>query len=271
MQTLIVVPARHGSTRFPGKPLAKIKGISMLRRTARIAKLASDKIKNCHYVVATDDARIAAHCDAYGLDYVMTSNTLKTGSDRALAAAEALSTASGLDYERVINLQGDAPFTPVSHIVKLAEALDTGADVTTPYIRLTWEALELLRKHKVDTPFSGTTLTVAPDNKAIWFSKTIIPAIRQKDILQQESPLSPVNRHIGLYAYKFEALKRFTKYPESHYEKVEGLEQLRLLENGMSIECVKVEPPIVAMSGIDAPSDIVLAEALIAQHGDPFQ
>jgi len=270
MQTLIVVPARYGSTRFPGKPLAKINGVSMLRRTAAIARLASEGINNCSYVVATDDARIAEHCAEYDLHYVMTPTSLKTGSDRALAAADALSETSGVIYGRIINLQGDAPFTPVSHIVELAKALETGADVATPYIQLSWEALRVLQEHKINTPFSGTTLIVAPNNKAVWFSKNIIPSIRKKEQLEQSSTHSPILRHIGLYGYTYEALKRFTACPESHYEKLEGLEQLRLLENGMTIECVKVDPPAVTTSGIDAPSDVVLAEALIAKHGDPY-
>jgi len=270
MQTLVVVPARYGSTRFPGKPLAEIGGISMVRRTARIAELAAVEINDCRYVVATDDARIEAHCEAHGLNCIMTPTDLKTGSDRALAAAEALAETSGVEVDRIINLQGDAPFTPVAQIVKLGAAMDSGADVATPYIQLSWEALSALRKHKVETPFSGTTVIVGPDGKAIWFSKTIIPAIRGEAKMDQESTLSPICRHVGLYAYTYEALKRFTAYPESPYEKLEGLEQLRLLENGMTIECVRVEPPKVATSGIDAPSDVAIAEALIAKHGDPF-
>lgn len=270
MQTLIVVPARYGSTRFPGKPLAEINGISMLRRTARIAELASAEIENCRYVVATDNALIETHCQAHDLDYVMTSSALKTGSDRALAAAEALEQAAGQYFNRIINLQGDAPFTPVSHIVKLAEALTPDVDVATPYIQLSWEALEALRAHKVDTPFSGTTVIVGPGGKAIWFSKNIIPAIRKQADLEQENELSPICRHIGLYGYAREALQRFTAYPESHYERLEGLEQLRLIENGMTIECVRVDTPKVAISGIDAPSDVALAEALITKHGDPY-
>jgi len=270
MQTLIVVPARYGSTRIPGKPLAEINGISMLRRTARIAELASKKIENCHYVVATDDERIKAHCEAHNLTCVMTPNGLKTGSDRALAAAENLSAKHERVHGRIINLQGDAPFTPVSHIISLAKAMDSGADVATPYTQLSWDALDALRLNKGDTPFSGTTVIVAADGKAIWFSKNILPAIRKEDRLREESVLSPVNRHIGLYAYKREALVHFTQCDESHYEKLEGLEQLRLLENGMTIECVRVDPAKIATSGIDSPADIEIAEALIAIHGDPY-
>jgi len=271
MHTLIVVPARYGSTRFPGKPLAEINGVSMVRRTAGIAKLAADEIENCDYVVATDDARIAEHCAQHSLKAVMTPTSLKTGSDRALAAANALRKVNSRSYIRIINLQGDAPFTPVEQIVKLADALNTGADVATPYVQLSWGALDELRQHKVTTPFSGTCVIVAQEEKAVWFSKNLIPAIRKEQALKQGSHLSPVNRHIGLYAYTREALQRFTSCPESYYEKLEGLEQLRLLENGLSIQCVKVDPPTVATSGIDAPSDIVLAEALIAKHGDPYQ
>jgi len=134
MQTLIVVPARYGSTRFPGKPLVEINGISMVRRTARIAQLASNEIEDCHYVVATDDARIEAHCKMHDLNSVMTSQSVKTGSDRALAAARALQSSNDYSFDRIINLQGDAPFTPISHIVSLAKAMDGGADVATPYV-----------------------------------------------------------------------------------------------------------------------------------------
>lgn len=271
MQTLIVVPARYGSTRFPGKPLAEINGISMVRRTARIASLASDEIKNSSYVVATDDERIKTHCDAHKLKCVMTSPSLKTGSDRALAAANGISAINGQSYNRIINLQGDAPFTPISHIVSIANALDNGADVATPYIPLSWEALNTLRTHKVETPFSGTTVIVGTDNRAIWFSKNIIPAIRNEERLRKEQSLSPINRHVGLYAYQKKALELFTQHQESRYEKLEGLEQLRLLENGMTIECVRVAPPQIATSGIDAPSDVLMAEALIAKHGDPYK
>jgi len=77
-------------------------------------------------------------------------------------------------------------------------------------------------------------------------------------------------KHVGLYGYKYEALEKFINWPESHFEKLEGLEQLRLLENGVSIECVRVAPPKVNISGIDSPEDLALAELLITQRGDPF-
>ena len=266
MHALIVVPARYGSTRFPGKPLAKINGVSMVGRTARIAQKAAEKIGSCDYVVATDHEDIKSHCDAYNIPVVMTDTDLPTGSDRAHAAGQ-LSTPSP---DIIINLQGDAPFTPVDYVTALGEALKSGADIATPYVELSWTTLDALRQHKKATPFSGTCVVVGAKNQAIWFSKNIIPALRKESQLRRASDVSPICRHIGLYAYKREALEKFVNLPESHFEKLEGLEQLRLLENGMSITCVKVDPPKIETPGIDTPEDLALAERLIHEHGDPF-
>lgn len=270
MRTLIVVPARFGSTRFPGKPLALINGISMVRRTAQAAQKAAAQIEDCSYVVATDDDDITAHCLKHDIPVIMTPQDLATGSDRAFAAANAFAPTPNYTADYIVNLQGDAPFTPIDHIVAVAKALRNGADVATPYIQLTWDALDHLRAHKLKTPFSGTSVIVGTDNKAIWFSKNIIPAIRKEEALREAAKLSPVCRHVGLYAYTRSALEKFVNLPESQFEKLEGLEQLRLLENGLSIECVKVDPPKVATPGIDTPEDLALAEALITAHGDPF-
>jgi len=265
MRVLIVIPARYGSTRFPGKPLVEIAGRSMVSRVAATAMRAADAIADAAYVVATDDPRIADHCTAQNINVVHTDPDLPSGSDRALAAADAL----GASPEIIINLQGDAPFTPVDQIVAVANALSTStADAATPYVRLTWDALDALRAHKEDTPFSGTTLTCDHTGRALWFSKNILPAMRKEAELRTQSERSPVCRHIGLYAYRTATLRKYVSLPESHYEKLEGLEQLRLLENGMQIQCVEVSPPRVSIPGIDAPEDVALAERLIALHGD---
>jgi len=171
----------------------------------------------------------------------------------------------------IVNLQGDAPFTDPSHVKAVIQRLrDTDADIATPYVRLDWAAVDGLRKAKETTPFSGTTL-IAQDGLALWFSKNIIPAIRKEAALRKTDPLSPIRRHIGLYAYRRDALDRFTSAPESAYEKLEGLEQLRALSIGLKIAAVRVLPPQIASPGIDTPDDLVRAEALIAELGDPFQ
>ncbi len=268
MKTLIVVPARFGSTRFPGKPLTMIAGQSMVSRVAMMASKAAEMLDNAEYVVATDDVRIEAHCAERNIRVVMTDPALPSGSDRALGAVEAL----GASPEIIVNLQGDAPFTPPAHVHAVAEAAATSdADAATPYIRLDWAALDALREHKHVTPFSGTTLTHDLDGKALWFSKNILPAIRKEAQMRETQTHSPVCRHIGLYAYKLNTLRRYVSLPESRYETLEGLEQLRLLENGMSIQCVEVTPEDIAIPGIDTPEDVQLAERLIAEHGDPHK
>ena len=266
MSVLIVVPARYGSTRFPGKPLAKIAGRPMLDRVAARARAAVETIDDAAYVIATDDDRIIAHCAGAGIPAVMTDPALASGSDRALAAADAAATLPDI----VVNLQGDTPFTPVAHITAVIHALEeSDADAATPCIHLDWAGLDALRKAKETTPFSGTTCLIGPDANALWFSKSIQPAMRKEGVLRQASSKSPVYRHIGLYGFRYGALKRFTTLAPSHYETLEGLEQLRLIENGMTIRCVVVPAPAVSSSGIDTPEDLARAEALIAAHGDP--
>lgn len=267
MSNAIIVPARYGSTRFPGKPLAMLGGISMVARTAINAQKAAKQIGDTIALVATDDDRIMAHCQDENIPCIMTDTNLPSGSDRALAAAQAYEEQSGTTIDTIVNLQGDAPFTPVSHIVAVVERLKSDAfiDVATPYVRLKWEGLDQLREQKTETPFSGTTLVCDKDNRALWFSKNIIPAIRKEETLRQKSSHSPVCRHIGLYAFRKSALERFVSLPLGYWEELEGLEQLRCLENGMHVSCVKVDPPKVAISGIDSPEDLSRAEALLAK------
>lgn len=250
------------STRFPGKPLAKIAGISMLRRTAKIAADLDD----ADYVVATDHDQIREHCELHDIPVVITDADLPSGSDRALAAAKLY----GPEAEIILNLQGDAPFTDPAHIrAVIARLQSSSADIATPAIKLDWQALDKLRDHKRTTPFSGTTV-IETNGRAVWFSKTIIPAIRNEADLRKTEPHSPVLRHIGLYGFTRQALERFTQLSQSRYEALEGLEQLRALEDGMHIAIVKVDPPYISSPGIDTPADLARAEALIEIYGDPF-
>jgi len=267
MQTLIVIPARQGSTRFPGKPLASIAGITLLARVVRIAAQAGAGRSDVRCVVATDDEAIRAHADSLYVDAVLTAPDLPSGTDRALAAARL----AGEPPDFVINLQGDAPFTPPDHIRALIAAGETAmADVVTPVIRLDWDALDTVRARKMQAPFSGTSCVRSPGGNALWFSKQVIPAIRNETDLRASHALSPVYRHVGLYGYRMAALERFAALPVGHYEALEGLEQLRFLENGMSVLTVEVAPGAAAMWGVDTPEDARFAEDLIARHGDPY-
>ena len=120
---------------------------------------------------------------------------------------------------------------------------------------------------RLSNPFSGTTCICGTDGRALWFSKNIIPAIRKEEKLRVTAGLSPVLRHIGLYAYALPALRKFASLPESTYEVMEGLEQLRMLENGMSIRVVEVPEPAISISGVDTEADLALAERMLKEKG----
>lgn len=268
MKTAIVIPARYGSTRFPGKPLAEIAGKTMLQRVVEIGWRAADTRDGIALMVATDDQRITAHCADLGVDCVITSPNCATGSDRVLEAIHH----NGGHFDVVISLQGDAPFTPVAALTGLMDAFENNNDyeVVTPVIRLRWEELGALREAKKTTPFSGTTVIVAPDGRAIWFSKNIIPAFRSEGALRVQSPVySPVYQHLGLYAYRRDALEKFVRLPSGYYETLEGLEQLRLLEGGILIHTIKLDVAAgMAQAGVDSPEDIARAEDFLEKFGD---
>lgn len=265
ISTLVVIPARAGSSRLPRKPLRLIAGRTLLHRTIAMARAATAGLPDTQLLVATDDQEIAAHARAAGCDAVLTDSAIATGSGRALAAARQCETPPRF----IVNLQGDSPFQPEGALRAVIAALEAGAAVATPVIALDWPALDALRDHKRRSPFSGTTCARAPDGRALWFSKTIIPAIRDEQALRQSQPLSPVWRHVGLYGYTLDALTRFEAAPPTALENLEGLEQLRLLELGIPVTTVPVSPPLFDSSGIDTEADIARVEALIATHGDP--
>jgi 3-deoxy-manno-octulosonate cytidylyltransferase (CMP-KDO synthetase) len=269
--TLIVVPARYGSTRLPGKPLLAIAGRTLLERVTAVARAAAVLAGNCEVVVATDDQRIADHARAIGAEVAMTASDLDSGSSRACAAARMRAQTGAQRPGLVINLQGDAPFIPPALVAGLIATLRSGdADVATPVYRLDWARLDALRAHKQAAPFSGTTCIRAEDGRALWFSKTIIPTLRAEAKLRASGPLSPVWQHLGLYGYRMVALEWFADAAPGHYETLEGLEQLRFLEAGRTVATVEVDPPSHVMSGIDTPEDLALAEDTIARLGDPF-
>lgn len=242
-----------------------IAGRSLLHRTIAMARSALIGQTDFALAVATDDEEIADHARAVDCTAVMTDSAIATGSGRALAAAMAQTEPP----ELVVNLQGDSPFQPHDALAAVIAALRGGAQVATPVIGLDWAALDALRDHKMRSPFSGTSCARAADGRALWFSKTILPAIRDEEALRAASPRSPIWRHVGLYGYRLDALQRFEATPPSALERLEGLEQLRLLELGIPVMTVEVQPAAFDISGIDTEADIARVEALIAEHGDP--
>lgn len=258
MRIAIAIPARYGSTRFPGKPLAEIGGQSMLSHVVALAR----SIEDADVFVTTEDQRIADHAEELGVECIITSDACATGSDRVL---EALKQRSDMP-DFVLNLQGDAPFTPKSVVEAIIDAFKSNpnAEVITPVHALSWDDLDRLREAKTVTPFSGTTAIVGEDGDAKWFSKNIIPAIRKEKELRAAFDASPVHQHIGLYGFRTDILERFCDLPMGTYEKLEGLEQLRMLENGITITAVNVDiEEGQIQSGIDTPEDLERANAAL--------
>jgi 3-deoxy-manno-octulosonate cytidylyltransferase (CMP-KDO synthetase) len=267
MHTAIIIPARYASTRLPGKPLMMIRGQTMLQRVVNLSRAAASGLDNVSVIVATDDERISAHCQEIGVDSVMTSAQALTGTDRVAEAVHQL--ASPPDF--ILNMQGDTPLTPPDFLRAMIDSFAAvPCDVVTPVTQLSWQQLDALRRNKLSTPFSGTTAVFNQQTgQAFWFSKNIIPALRKEEELRQKSDQSPIFRHIGLYGYSRAMLQQFLTLPESTFEQLEGLEQLRILEHGYTIRCVPVDyHGRASMSGVDSPEDIERAEALIAHHGE---
>lgn len=268
MKTLIGIPARYGSTRFPGKPLAKIKGKEMLLRVWENASTAAKKFEDCEAIVATDDERIVEFCKAHNINVVMTSSECKTGTDRIIEAADSFAEKP----EFVVNLQGDNPVCPEWFLEAIIAEYynDNSIETVTPVVNLKWNELDNLRENKKSTPFSGTTAVFDDKHDAFYFSKNIIPAIRKEEKLRESTELSPVFRQVGLYGYRYDVLKKIASLPESKYEKLEGLEQLRWIENKIKVRCVEVNyrnyDKMAALSGVDTPEDVARVEKVLEEY-----
>ncbi len=263
MQSAIVIPARYGSTRFPGKPMANILGKSLLER---MWHLACD-VKNAETVIiATDDDRIAEHAVAFGAKVQITSNQWRNGSERILEAVQL----QKLSPDIVVNLQGDAVLTPPFVIDALLEAFAKDTEkqfsVATPCVQLTKAQYDDLLEMKSRGIASGTMVAFDKYGKALYFSRSIIPLLR--DDKSQKDQLVPVYRHIGLYAYRFNALKEYVQLSPTPLELAEGLEQLRLLEHGLSIKVVPVHYQGRTHWSIDHPEDVAIVEDIIKKEGE---
>jgi 3-deoxy-manno-octulosonate cytidylyltransferase (CMP-KDO synthetase) len=261
-KTLIIIPARYESSRFPGKPLYKIAGKTMLQHVCTTAMRVAQRYPGVDVLVATDDERIYTHAHEIGVTAVITPKTCQSGTDRIIAAISELP----VTPNAIINLQGDTPLTPEIILQAMLEKLHTAQAelVITPVVQLTWSQLDILRQSKITNPFSGTTAIVNEQNKALWFSKQIIPAIRTEKQLRTNSELSPILQHIGIYGYTLDMLQTFSTLPLGKYEELEGLEQLRFIENGYTISTVQVQiPDLNAWRGVDTKEDAKFVESIL--------
>ncbi|MCK6545590.1 3-deoxy-manno-octulosonate cytidylyltransferase [Myxococcota bacterium] len=238
-RTVAVIPARYGSTRFPGKPLVDLDGLPMI---VRVASRASKARSLERVVVATDDVRIEAVVRRAGFDVVMTPSTCETGTDRIAAAIDAL---GAHDAELVLNVQGDEPLIdPVDLDALVEETLTAGTDMGTLARPLaSKEELLLPRVVKIARAASG---------RALYFSRAPIP--HGADPAASDPSLRPL-QHVGIYAYRPRVLSALARLPRSPLEVSESLEQLRALEQGFTIHvafCRSTRPTVA----IDVPDDV---------------
>lgn len=257
MTAHIIIPARYGSTRFQGKPLAPVAGVPLLQRVWALAVSVAGRDG---VTIATDDARIADFCARIGAQAVMTDSDLPNGTARAAAALSQLDRA----IDTIINLQGDAVLTPPWVLAAMLAEMqrDQAVLMVTPVVRMSRSAYDSLKSAKAAGEVGGTTVVFNQQHDALYFSKSIIPYMRTA------TDLLPVFRHIGLYGYRHEILQRLITLPAGPLEQAEQLEQLRALEHGIKIRVVPVNYQSRTHAGIDSPQDLQRAEQLIAAEGE---
>ncbi|MCP4726249.1 MAG: 3-deoxy-manno-octulosonate cytidylyltransferase [bacterium] len=237
-----IIPARYGSSRFPGKPLAMIAGKPMIRRVyenALKANLLDDVF------VATDDDRIASIIREIDGKYIMTDSAIDTGTERVAIAAR------DIEADIILNIQGDEPLAPPELLDNLINAMsaDDGIPVSTPVVQI-----ESVRD--LEDP-NQVRVAIDKHNRALYFTRSVIPYNR--DLRDPEDWLRKTVywKHIGIYCFRKDFLLEFVSMPKGELEMIEKLEQLRILENGYPILAVKTDYSPVC---VDVPEDIDIVE-----------
>jgi 3-deoxy-manno-octulosonate cytidylyltransferase (CMP-KDO synthetase) len=263
VNTIILIPARYASSRYPGKPLVELKGAGgtpkpLIQRSVEAARRVSGV---SGVFVVTDDERIAEGCAPARVGVVMTSPECRNGTERCAEALPQLH-----EPDLVINFQGDALLTPpgfvealIAHMERHPEAL-----VATPAMQMRSDEVRALQAEEAAGRVGGTTVVNDNEGNALYFSKRLIPHM-PADALDAE--ISPVRLHVGVYAYRPEALERYVSTPVSELETLEGLEQLRFLAAGIPVAVVEVETPPFALRELNNPEDVAPIEEALAAAG----
>lgn len=246
MRSIAIIPARYASTRFPAKPLVKLGDKFIIQRVY-------ERVAECVEItyIATDDERIYDAVKSFGGNVVMTSSEHRCGTDRCCEALEKI----GYDADIVINIQGDEPFVQREHIELLKSGFDSAeTDIVTLAVPFSVEgglkALENPNSPKV---------VIDETSHALYFSRSVIPYIRGVERAEWLNHHT-FYKHIGIYAFRTEVLKKITRLPQSPLEKAESLEQLRWLESGYKIG---IGVTNIETVGIDTPEDLERAENLL--------
>jgi len=251
---VVAIPARYAASRLPGKPLRPLAGEPMVLHVARRALAAGAR----EVWIATDDDRIATALEGAGVRVAMTSPDHASGTDRL---AECARIAGWSDETIVVNLQGDEPFAPAAGIRAVAELMRAGDTEMATLAAIVTDVETLFDPNAVK-------LVRADDGRALYFSRAPIPWPRDAFALDRTRMPDggPWLRHIGIYGYRAGFLSRFTALLPGRLERIESLEQLRVLEAGHRIAVGITPEPFPP--GVDTPEDLARAEAWIAAgHG----
>ncbi len=258
MKTIAILPSRFAASRFPGKPLASIAGKPMIQWVWEAARDAAgvDKV-----VVATDDNRIQSAVHDFDGQVVMTDPDLPSGTDRVAAALERL----GDSFDVVLNIQGDEP---AMHPETIAAVVRLMAD--DPDLPMGTACCPFSDPDEVFNP-NAVKVVLDDRKRALYFSRSPIPYLRNSKVFEpdfrpwmQPEHLKHFKLHLGIYAYRPEVLRAFTKLPPHPLEKIEMLEQLRALAAGIAIGVA--ETPFLSI-GVDTPEDVPAAEAALKARG----
>lgn len=246
MKFIAIIPARYASTRFPGKPLARLGGKPVIERVyQQVAGVLDDA------VVATDDARIYDAVLSFGGKAEMTSPNHRSGTDRCWEAY----CRQGRTFDAVVNVQGDEPFIRRSQLEALKRCFDNPATDIATLVKPFAEADGLAALENPNSP----KVVLDGQSRALYFSRSVVPYLRgvpREEWLARHT----FYKHIGLYAFRTEVLRAVTALPQSALEQAESLEQLRWLENGYKIA---VGISDVETVGIDTPEDLQKAECFL--------
>ena len=246
MKFIGIIPARYASTRFPGKPLADMKGKYMIQRVYEQARKVLDNV-----CVATDDDRIFNAVESFGGNVVMTSAEHRSGPDRCFEAYNRL----GGNEDVIINIQGDEPFIKPEQIESLIACFDSPQTQIATLVR----PFEVTEGYEALANPNSPKVILNDKNEALYFSRSIIPYMR--NISPEQWPDKHVYyKHIGMYGYRADILSQITQLPQSSLEIAESLEQLRWLQNGYTI---KVGITTQETIGIDTPDDLQKALTLL--------
>lgn len=236
--TVIAIPARFGSSRFPGKVTALLAGKPVIQHVYE----ACLKTNLGPVIIATESPRVVEVCNTFGANAVLTSETCQSGTDRIFEATK------NTREPFIVNVQGDEPFINPQTIIKIADLLrtDPSCDIATAVMATTDDT-------KIENP-NCVKAVLGNGMRALYFSRSRVPFKREPSA---ENKNFVYWHHCGIYGYRRAALKRFVSLPMGNLEKIEKLEQLRALENGMTIKCVQIEP---AGPAIDTQDDLQRAQ-----------